>query len=84
MAKASAKHPIEIKIGVQYSPRELTIEVEHTPQEVTDLVDSAVADGAVLHLTDVRGRQLMVPAGTISYVEIGPPEARRVGFGAGE
>lgn len=84
MAKAAAKHPIEIKIGVQYSPRELSIEVEHTPDEVTALVDQAVADAAVLHLTDVRGRKVMVPASTISYVEIGPPEARRVGFGAGE
>ncbi|MCU0294648.1 MAG: DUF3107 domain-containing protein [Candidatus Nanopelagicales bacterium] len=51
MAKAAAKNPIEVKIGVQYSP------------------------------TDVRGRQVIVPAAQCSYIEIGPPESRRVGFG---
>lgn len=82
MAKAAAKNPIEVKIGVQYSPREISIEVTQTADEVREIVEQAVADGAVIHLTDVRGRQLLVPAATCSYVEIGPPEARRVGFGA--
>jgi hypothetical protein len=82
VAKAAAKNPIEVKIGVQYSPREISIEVTQTADEVREIVEQAVADGAVIHLTDVRGRQLLVPAATCSYVEIGPPEARRVGFGA--
>ncbi len=82
MAKAAAKNPIEVKIGVQYSPREISIEVTETADEVRAIVEQAVADGSVIHLTDVRGRQLLVPASTCSYVEIGPPEARRVGFGA--
>lgn len=82
MAKAAAKNPIEVKIGVQYSPREISVEVTLTPDEVQTLVDNAVADGSVLHLVDARGRQVMVPATSLSYVEIGPPEPRRVGFGA--
>ena len=36
----------------------------------------------VINITDVRGRQVLVPVSTFSYLEIGPPEARRVGFGA--
>lgn len=83
MAKAAAKQPIEVKIGVQYSPREISVEVEMTPEEVNELVEKAVTDGAVIHLTDVRGRQVLVPAGALSYVEIGAPQSRRVGFGAG-
>lgn len=82
MAKAAAKTPIEVKIGIQNSPREIAVEVSATPAEVQALVESAVAEGTLVQLTDVRGRQVLVPAATLSYVEIGPPEPRRVGFGA--
>ncbi len=82
VAKAAAKNPVEVKIGVQYSPREISVEVAQTAEDIRDLVERAVADGGVIHLTDIRGRQVMVPASTCSYVEIGAPEARRVGFGA--
>ena len=81
MAKAAAKNPIEVKIGVQYSPREITVEVQQTPDEVRALVDQAVNDGGLISFTDVRGRQVLVPAGTLSYIEIGAPQARHVGFG---
>ncbi len=82
MAKAAAKHPIEVKIGVQYSPRELTLEVEMTADEIQAMVEQAVADNGVISITDVRGRQVLVPVTAFSYIEVGPPEARRVGFGA--
>ncbi len=82
MAKAAAKHPIEVKIGVQYSPRELTVEVELAPDAIAAEVEKAVADATVLRLTDTRGRQVIVPTASLSYVEIGPQEVRRVGFGA--
>ena len=66
MAKAAAKNPIEVKIGVQYSPREISVEVTQTADEVRALVEQAVADGSTIHLTDIRGRQLLVPATTLS------------------
>jgi hypothetical protein len=80
--KAAAKNPIEVKIGVQYSPRELTVEVNLTPDEIAAEVEKAVSEAGVLRLTDARGRQVLVPISSLSYVEIGPPEIRRVGFGA--
>ena len=82
MAKAAAKNPIEVKIGVQYSPREISLEVEMTADEIRAMVEQAVPDNGVINITDVRGRQILVPVSTFSYIEIGPPEARRVGFGA--
>ncbi len=82
MAKAAAKHPIEVKIGVQYSPRELSLEVEMTADEIQAMVEQAVADNGVISITDVRGRQVLVPVTSFSYIEVGPPEARKVGFGA--
>jgi hypothetical protein len=82
VAKAAAKNPIEVKIGVQYSPREISLEVEMTADEIRAMVEQAVSDNGVINITDVRGRQILVPVSTFSYIEIGPPEARRVGFGA--
>jgi len=82
VAKAAAKNPIEVKIGVQYSPREISLEVEMTADEIRAMVEQAGSDNGVINITDVRGRQILVPVSTFSYIEIGPPEARRVGFGA--
>ena len=49
MAKAAAKNPIEVKIGVQYSPREISLEVEMTADEIRHRgTDAAVRD--VSHL----------------------------------
>ncbi|MEV1010319.1 DUF3107 domain-containing protein [Streptomyces sp. NPDC049881] len=74
---------MEIKIGVQHTPREIALE---SGQSVED-VESAVADvfsgsAKLLSLVDVNGRKILVPADRIAYIEIGRPAARRVGFGA--
>lgn len=73
---------MEVKIGVQYAPRELVLDSAQTPEEVERLVDEAIASGETLTLADERGRKVVVPVAKLAYVEIGEPEARRVGFGA--
>lgn len=74
---------MEVKIGVQYSARELIVDSAQTAAEVQQAVLDALAagDGGVLDLVDDRGRRILVPVGKLSYVEIGEPESRRVGFG---
>ncbi len=73
---------VDIKIGVQDTPREISLESNQTPEEVTAAIRAAVADGGLLSLTDDRGRTVLVPAPKIAYVEIGPASTRKVGFGA--
>jgi len=74
---------MEVKIGVNGAPRELVIESELSADDVAAAVRAAVADaGAVLELTDSRGRRVLVPADKVAFVELGEQEARRVGFGA--
>ncbi len=77
---------MEIKIGVSSAPRELVLEVALTADELRAAIDAAVAGNdegsGVLDLIDERGRRVLVPGAKIAYVEIGEPEARRVGFGA--
>ena len=45
-------------------------------------LEAAVADEAVLTLTDDRGRKVLIPASRIAYLELGQEAARRVGFGS--
>ena len=71
---------MEVKIGVQQSPRELVVETDETPDNVEKLVSEAVASDGVLTLTDTKGRRTIVPAGRIAYVEIGGGVAGQVGF----
>ena len=73
---------MEIKIGVQDTPRELSLESNQTPDEVAAAIDAALASGTVLSLTDDRGRTVLVPAAKIAYVEIGPAAKGKVGFGS--
>ena len=64
-----------LRIGGTSAPKEITVEVA----DDTD-VDALRADvdrviggeeGAMLGLTDVRGRQVGVPADRIAYVDVG-------------
>lgn len=72
---------MEVKIGVIDSPRELVVSSEQTADEVEALVSSALGGKAdILTLADDKGRKYLVQAAKIAYVEIGPTDARKVGF----
>ncbi len=74
---------MEIKVGVQHSPRELTVESPLSADELESVINSALSNpDGVLTLVDERGRKVVVPTSKVAYVEIGEPETRRVGFGA--
>jgi hypothetical protein len=73
---------VEIKVGVENTPREVALESEQTPEQVTAAVEAALANGSMLSLTDDRGRTVLIPGSKIAYVEIGAPSSRRVGFGS--
>ncbi|MQA61075.1 MAG: DUF3107 family protein [Actinophytocola sp.] len=72
---------MEIKIGIQETPRELVVTSDAKADEIDTLVSDALgsSDG-ILRLTDDKGRRFLVPAHRISYVEIAPADARKVGF----
>lgn len=72
---------MEVKIAVQNVARELEIETDESSKQVADEVTSALRDGGVLTLRDAKGRQVIVPAAAIGWVQIGESEKSRVGFG---
>ncbi len=76
---------MEVKIGVQHSPRELVIDSPKSPDEIAAEVSAAMASSkdGLLTLVDERGRRVVVPVDRIAYVEIAEADQRRVGFIAG-
>jgi Protein of unknown function (DUF3107) len=77
---------VEIRIGVSQAPRELEVELGEDADAdklVGQISETLATDGAMLWLTDRKGRRVGVPGGKVAYVEIGSStDDRRVGFGA--
>ena len=73
---------MEIKIGIQNVGREIVLESSQDAEEIVKLVAEAISGQKELRLEDEKGRQVIVPAGVLGYVELGAQEQRRVGFGA--
>lgn len=74
---------MEVKIGVQHASRELVLESPQSAEDVAAAVSAALSGpSGLLALADTRGRQILVPADRLAYVEIGESLERRVGFGA--
>ena len=77
---------MDLRIGVTNAPKEITVEladdtdVDALRAEVDRVVGGE--EGAMLWLTEVRGRQVGVPADRIAYVDVGAAGSDNpVGFG---
>ncbi|THG36279.1 DUF3107 domain-containing protein [Glaciibacter flavus] len=71
---------MEIRIGIQNSPREISFETSQSAADVEKLVASAISGEGYLKLGDDKGNLYLVPSATLAYVEVGSEESRRVGF----
>jgi hypothetical protein len=78
--KKSTGGNTEVRIGITDSNQELHIEVETSTEEVIAAIKTAIDSGKALQLTDIKGRQTIVPANKIGFVEVGQAPERRVGF----
>jgi hypothetical protein len=74
---------VEVKIGIQSVPRELVVETDTPTEQIErDLAVALTGEGhSVFTLAVAKGGKVLVPADKIAYLEFGPGEARRVGFG---
>ena len=71
---------MEIRIGIQHSPREVVVETREEESELSSRVEHALSSGTALRLTDEKGRVVLVPGDKIAFAEISTEEPRRVGF----
>jgi hypothetical protein len=70
----------EVRIAISDQAREITIEVSLDREEVLALIKKSISGNEPLVLSDVRGRNYLIPSAKISSVEIGDSAERRVGF----
>ncbi len=70
----------EVRISVSDQAREITVELASEREEVLKNIKDAISQNVPLVLSDIRGRQFVIPAAKISSVEIGESAERRVGF----
>jgi hypothetical protein len=72
---------MEVKIGVQHVNRELTLDTNQEGDEIEAAVAKALQGGEpTVTFTDVKGRRVIVPTGSIAYIELGSPTVGQVGF----
>jgi hypothetical protein len=76
---------VDVRIGITQVARELLVELaDDTDRDALKGAVNAALSGATdtLMLTDRRGREVLVPAAKIAYVEVGVADGeRRMGFG---
>lgn len=73
---------MDVTIGIQNVARELTVETDGDTAALAAAVEKALQEGGVLHLTDTRGREVLVPGRAIGWIQVGESEKGKVGFGA--
>ncbi|MET0974994.1 MAG: DUF3107 domain-containing protein [Leifsonia sp.] len=72
---------MEIRIGIQNSPREISFETSQPAAELESLIAASLAEKTgYLKVGDDKGNVYIVPTATIAYVELGSEESRRIGF----
>ena len=72
---------MDIRIGIANSPRELAFESSRTPAEIEQVIASALSDGGThVTLSDDKGKHYIIPVASLSYIELGTEESRRIGF----
>jgi len=72
---------MDIKIGIKNSARELSFDTSASAKELEASVRSAMdTDAKLISLTDSKGNVFLIPTKSITYLELGAEEARRVGF----
>ena len=71
---------MEVRIGVQDSSREVIFETKSTSDQITKEIENAVKNKNLLSLVDEKGKKILIPGDRITFVELGAPEQRRVGF----
>jgi len=76
---------MEIRIGIVQTARELSIDIDDEPARAAfrASIEAALSGGSgVVSVTDSKGREIVLPAEKIAYVEFGAPTGtRRLGFG---
>lgn len=79
--KSASSQKVEVRIAITNIASELAFECPSNVDEIRSAVTVALSSGSPLVLSDIRGREIIVPSDKVGFVEIGEQAERRVGFG---
>jgi len=80
-SRTSQEEAVDIKVGIQHVSREVVVDSSETAKDIEKAFGNALENDTLLRLVDTHGRQVLIPAGKIAYIDLGEENARRVGFG---
>ncbi|WP_152360686.1 DUF3107 domain-containing protein [Microlunatus speluncae] len=72
---------MEIKVGIKHVTREIVVDTSASADDVAQAFSKALESEGLLTLTDTHGRKVLIPAGSVGYLDLGEENARTVGFG---
>ncbi len=79
--KSESTSKTDVRIAITNVGSELHFESPSSAAEIKAAITQALSANTPLVLTDIRGREIIVPAEKIGFIEIGEQAERRVGFG---
>ncbi len=73
---------MDIRIGVTDGPREIVLRVDESVDRAAlkSRIETALSGGAVLWLTDHKGREVALASSRIAYVDLAPEGSNPIGF----
>jgi len=80
MGKKDKDNKTTVRVGISDSSQELHFETSLAHEKVVEIAQAAISSGSTLELIDIKDRTILVPAGKISYIEIGDTTDQKVGF----
>ncbi|MEY4444162.1 MAG: hypothetical protein RL301_241 [Actinomycetota bacterium] len=78
--KGESSSTTTVRVALVNVGTDIALESPQSPAEIKSAVAKALAGSEPLVLTDTRGREYVIPADKIGFVEIGEQVERRVGF----
>ena len=80
MAKKEIEKKTSVRIGISETSQELHFETNVDSAKVISLANEALTSNTIFEVKDVKDRVILIPAGKISYIEIGDTSEQKVGF----
>jgi len=80
MGKKDQGNKTSVRVGISETTQELHFETHLEASKLLALANEAITSNKILQFTDIKERVILIPAGKISYLEIGDATDQKVGF----
>ena len=82
MAKKDTENKTSVRIGISDTTQELHIETATESEKIIAAANEAIDHNKTFQIKDIKNRVTLIPAGKISYIEVGDITDQKVGFTA--